>query len=125
MEPSVLIVDDEKSICENLAAFLEDEGLRVHIAYSGEDALRLVAEGLEIRVCIMDLRLPGIDGNQAALSLHRVAPDIRFLIHTGSTDYAPPAELVSIGITPAHLFSKPVADMTQLVQAIRILCATR
>lgn len=125
MELSVLIVDDEVSICENLAAFLEDEGLQVHVAYSGEDALRLVEEGLEIQVCIMDLRLPGIDGNQTALSLHQIAPEIRFLIHTGSTDYTPSAELVCIGVTSAHLFSKPVADMTQLVQAIHVLYPTR
>lgn len=122
MEPSVLIVDDEVSICENLAAFLEDEGLQVHVAHSGEHALRLVEEGLQVQVCIMDLRLPGIDGNQAALSLHRAEPDIRFLIHTGSTNYAPSAELVNIGVTSAHIFSKPVADMSQLVQAIRVLC---
>lgn len=124
MELSVLIVDDEVSICENLAAFLEDEGFQVHVAYSGEDALRLVEDGLEIHVCILDLRLPGIDGNQAASSLHQIAPNIRFLIHTGSTDYTPPAELVSIGVTPAHLFNKPVADMTQIVQAIRLLFPT-
>lgn len=125
MQPSVLIVDDEVSICENLAAFLEDEGLQVHVAHSGEDALQLVEQGLEVQVCIMELRLPGIDGNQAALSLHQSAPGIRFLIHTGSTDYAPSAELVSIGVAPAHLFSKPVPDMSQLVQTIRILSPTQ
>ena len=122
MAPTVLIVDDEAPICDNLAAYLEDDDLRVQVAHSGEEALRLVEAGLEVQVCIMDLRLPGMDGNQAALALHRIAPGIRFLIHTGSTDFTPSPDLAGIGVTPAHLFSKPVADMSQLVRAVRLLC---
>jgi DNA-binding NtrC family response regulator len=122
MAPTVLIVDDEAPICDNLAAYLEDDGLRVQVAHSGEEALRLVEAGLEVQVCILDLRLPGMDGNQTALALHRLAPGIRFLIHTGSTDYAPSQDLAGIGVTPVHLFNKPVADMSRLVQAVRLLC---
>ncbi len=124
MAPTVLIVDDEAPICDNLAAYLEDDGLRVQVAHSGEEALRLVEAGLEVQVCILDLRLPGMDGNQTALALHRIAPGIRFLIHTGSTDYTPSPDLGGIGVSPAHLFNKPVADMSRLVQAVRLLCPT-
>ena len=122
MAPTVLIVDDEVSICENLKDYLEDDGLGVRIAHSGEEALRLVEAGLEVQVCILDLRLPGMDGNETAIALHRAAPGIRFLIHTGSTDFTPSPDLAHIGITPEHLFNKPVADMSRLVQVVRLLC---
>lgn len=122
MAPTVLIVDDEASICENLKDYLEDDGLGVRIAHSGEEALRLVEAGLEVQVCIMDMRLPGMDGNQAALALHRIAPGMRFLIHTGSIDFTPSPDLAGIGVTLAHLFNKPVADMSRLVRAVRLLC---
>ena len=122
MPPTILIVDDEAPICDNLAAYLEDDGLCVQVAHSGEEALRMVETGLEVQVCILDLRLPGMDGNHAALALHRIAPGIRFLIHTGSTDFTPSPDLAGIGITPDHLFNKPVADMSQLVRAVRLLC---
>ena len=122
MTPTILIVDDEAPICDNLAAYLEDDGLCVQVAHSGEEALRMVETGLEVQVCILDLRLPGMDGNHAALALHRIAPGIRFLIHTGSTDFTPSPDLAGIGITPAHLFNKPVADMSRLVRAVRLLC---
>jgi two-component system OmpR family response regulator len=122
MTPTVLIVDDEAPICDNLAAYLEDEELRVQVAHSGEEALRLVEAGLEVQVCILDLRLPGMDGNQTALALHRIAPGIRFLIHTGSTDFTPSPDLTGIGVTPAHLFNKPVVDMSLLVRAVHFLC---
>ena len=122
MTPTVLIVDDEAVICDNLAAYLEDDGLRVQVAHTGEEALRLVEAGLEVQVCILDLRLPGMDGNQASMALHRIAPGIRFLIHTGSTDFTPSPNLAGIGITPNHLFNKPVADMSRLVRAVYQLC---
>jgi CheY-like chemotaxis protein len=122
MPPTVLIVDDEPPICENLAAYLEDDGLVVRIVHSGEEALQLVETGLEVQVCILDLRLPGMDGNETAFALHRAAPAIRFLIHTGSTDFTPSPDLAHIGISAEHLFNKPVADMSQLVRAVRLLC---
>jgi DNA-binding NtrC family response regulator len=122
MALTVLIVDDEPPICENLAAYLEDDGFGVRIAHTGEEAVRLVETGLEVQVCILDLRLPGMDGNETAIALHRAAPGIRFLIHTGSADFTPSPGLVDIGITPQHLFNKPVSDMSQLVRAVRLLC---
>jgi DNA-binding NtrC family response regulator len=121
MAPVVLIVDDEVSLAAYLAAFLEDEGTRVVVSHSGEDALRQVKAGLQVRVCIMDLRLPDMDGNQAVLALHQVDPVIQFLIHTGSSGYTIPPELAAIGITPDRLFDKP-ADTARLVQAVRGIC---
>jgi CheY-like chemotaxis protein len=122
MTPAVLIVDDETPICENLSAYLEDEGIEVHVVHSGEEAVRRVEQGLDIQVCILDLRLPGMNGNETALTLHHLAPGIRFLIHTGSADYEPSPDLAGIGVTPAHLFRKPVTDMSLLLRAVRGLC---
>jgi DNA-binding response OmpR family regulator len=34
MAPTILIVNDEAPICDNLAAYLEDDGLRVQVAHS-------------------------------------------------------------------------------------------
>ena len=34
MGTTVLIVDDEAPICDNLAAYLEDEGIKVLVAHS-------------------------------------------------------------------------------------------
>lgn len=121
MTPAVLIVDDEISICNNLAAYLEDDGLQVHMSHTGEDALGKIEAGLPVQVCIVDLRLPGMDGNATILALHRVAPGIRFLIHSGSFGYTLPQELIDIGITPEQIFQKP-ADMTRMTRTVHRLC---
>ena len=118
MSPRVLVVDDERAIAENLQAFLEDEGMKVECARSAEQAIELVRGGRRYDVCVMDLRLPGMDGNMAVLSLHEMRPDLRFVLHTGSTNYVIPEELRMIGIHEAHVFRKPVADMSPLAGVV-------
>jgi len=61
----VLIVDDETMIRENLKAYLEDEGLRVAAFEAVIPALDWLGERGPCRVCIMDMRLPDMDGNSA------------------------------------------------------------
>lgn len=121
MGPTILVVDDEPALCEGLAAFLEDEGMRVYRAGSGEDALAQVAAGLSIGVCIMDLRLPGMSGTAAIREMGRLAPQVRFLIHTGSTREDVADELERAGLGPTPVFQKPVSDMAAIAQAARRL----
>jgi two-component system nitrogen regulation response regulator NtrX len=42
MNKTVLIVDDEESICQTLTGILTDEGYEVVTAGSGEEALRIL-----------------------------------------------------------------------------------
>ncbi len=125
MQPSVLIVDDEMLIRENLAAYLEDEEMDVMAEESREGAIALVEAGRLFDVCIMDLRLPSMEGNTAILKLHRLCPTLAFIIHTGLAGYSLPSELRAIGITDKQVFMKPLDDMAVLVDAIRSLCKQR
>jgi len=61
MYKTILVVDDEDSICQVLKGILTDEGYQVVTAGTGEDALRLVDEELPDLV-LLDIWLPGIDG---------------------------------------------------------------
>jgi CheY-like chemotaxis protein len=124
MGPAILVVDDEPAICDGLAAFLEDEGMRVYRAGSGEDALAQVAAGLPVGVCIMDLRLPGMSGTAAIREMERLAPQVRFLIHTGSAREEVADELQRAGLGPAPVFQKPVSDLAKMAQAARRLWAS-
>ena len=81
----VLIVDDEEDIRANVAAYLEDEGLEVEAVESGEQAIERLEAGERYGVCVMDIRLPGIDGNRAIQTLHERSPQTQFVIYTGSS----------------------------------------
>jgi DNA-binding NtrC family response regulator len=117
----VLIVDDESLIAHSLQAFLEDEGMRVESVGSAEEALDLIRRGHSYDVCIMDLRLPGLDGNGAIRALHELCPELRFIIHTGSVNYRLTEELSAMGTGEIPLFRKPLLDMALLATKIRVL----
>ena len=121
MSPRILIVDDEPLIAENLEAFFEDEVMEVTSVGTAEQALHLVENGYHWDVCVMDLRLPGIDGSAAIRGLHRVRPDMRFVIHTGSAAFSLPRDLRAMGISDLQLFRKPIADMQQLARTVKSL----
>ena len=58
---NILVVDDEESICWSFRELLVDEGHRVEIAASAEEAIRRVAE-IRPDAVVLDVRLPGMDG---------------------------------------------------------------
>ncbi|EGY27690.1 MAG TPA: response regulator [Desulfovibrio sp.] len=113
----ILVVDDEEMVRENLEAYLEDEGFRVVTAGSGEEALDLLAHHRP-DVGIIDMRLPGMSGNDFIIRAHQVLPTLRYLIHTGSTNYKLPSELIAIGVERADIHIKPLQNMDDLVQGI-------
>jgi len=119
MTMRVLIVDDESLITTSLQAFLEDEDFLAASAASGEEAIEILKQNNKFDVCIMDIRLPGMDGNSAMLSIHEMCPEIRFIVHTGSVNYIVPDDLKRLGIRVNYLFKKPLTDMNLVADAIR------
>ena len=113
----ILVVDDEPLIRRNIGLFLADEGLDVAAAGSGEEALAKLREEV-FPVLVVDIRLPGIDGNELIRQANRMRPGTRFLVHTGSTNYVLPADFRAIGMTEQQIFRKPLIDMTVLSKAV-------
>lgn len=58
---TVLVVDDDKNICELVRLYLVKEGFEAKCAYTGKQALNLVEE-INPAAVILDIMLPEIDG---------------------------------------------------------------
>lgn len=115
----LLVVDDEEMIRVNLRYFLEDEGFDVHCADSGEGAIALLRTfKTPPDIAIVDMRLPGIDGNETILTAHAIFPQIQFIVHTGSSEYFLGDELRAIGLTDDNVLLKPLANMDAIVKVI-------
>ncbi len=114
---TILIVDDEDSVLKNLTAFFEDDGYRVITFFSAEDALAVLPD-TPVDISIVDMRLPGIDGNSFIRAAHSINPDIKFIIHTGSSDYTLPEDLKRIGISRNHIHYKPVANLGDMLKVL-------
>src|SRR4051812_28000946 len=69
----VLICEDESIIRLDLRELLERAGYEVHEARNGEEAVALAAS-TEPDVAIMDVRMPGLDGIEAARQIREVRP---------------------------------------------------
>jgi DNA-binding response OmpR family regulator len=59
----LLMIDDEKAICEEFKETLEQEGYEVDIATKGEDGLRMIRQNLYSLV-LLDESMPGMEGDK-------------------------------------------------------------
>jgi two-component system, OmpR family, response regulator len=77
----ILVVDDQKEICEVVQQYLSSEGYRVSVANDGA-GMRRVMDGAEVDLVILDLMLPGEDGLTLARQL-REESTVGIIILTG------------------------------------------
>lgn len=117
----ILLVDDDKMIRDCVAAYLEDEGFSVHGADSGEAGLESIVS-ISPTVCISDMRLPGMNGEEFIIKAHILCPATGYLLHTGML-YSPSDELCAIGMTSDDVLLKPVHELSKLVNKIKHIAA--
>ncbi|HWP45405.1 MAG TPA: response regulator, partial [Blastocatellia bacterium] len=79
---SVLVVDDEEGIRRTLSGVLDDEGLAVETAASGEECL--AAFERRIFSCVLlDVWLPGLDGIETLKRLKSAYPETAVIMISG------------------------------------------
>jgi DNA-binding response OmpR family regulator len=110
----VLVIDDEKIVCDTLSALLKAEGFDVVTARSGAMGVELLHSRLFDAV-IADLVMPGMDGIERIAALKAVAPHIEVIILTGHATVESTIETFRQGACDFLL--KPI-DMAQLRAAL-------
>src|SRR5580704_13436365 len=81
----ILVVDDEKSLCELLEITFRKDGHRVEVA-NGVEAARRKLEGSLFDIVISDIRMPGGTGLELLRFTKEIAPDSFFLLMTALPD---------------------------------------
>ena len=66
----VLVVDDDKNICELLRLYLEKEGYNAIISHDGEEAV-VKFNALKPDIILLDIMLPGLDGWQVCREIRK------------------------------------------------------
>ena len=116
----VLVVDDEPAIRDSLSAFMDYYGFETAACGRTEEARELMMEK-PFDVCVVDLRLPGLSGEDLILLARKRFPEQRYIIHTGSISYNLSHELRAVGMRPEHVFHKPIRVLPILVKRIKEL----
>src|SRR5579859_4505133 len=78
----ILVVDDERSICELLEITFRKEGHKVEVANT-VDAAKRKLESQIFDIVISDVRMPGADGLELLKFVKEVSPTSFFLLITG------------------------------------------
>ncbi len=78
----ILVVDDEETMTESLAAWLREDGYTVDTASSGREAIAR-AKGQEYAIAFVDLKMPGgLDGIETMMELRRLHPEASVIVIT-------------------------------------------
>lgn len=80
-DAAILVVDDEKEICDSLQKVLTKEGARVFVAASGNDALAILKSD-RVDLVLTDLRMPTMDGMQLLEEIKALNPEIQVIVLT-------------------------------------------
>ncbi len=78
----VLIVDDEVQFRANTAAILNKRGLDTMAVGSGLEAVEKIKEE-SFDVVILDVKMPGMDGNEALREIKKIRPKLAIIMLTG------------------------------------------
>ncbi|MBR7164176.1 MAG: response regulator transcription factor [Clostridia bacterium] len=68
----ILVVDDDKNICELIRLYLEKEGFAVTLAHDGQAALVQFKESTP-SIVLLDIMLPKMDGFQVCREIRRIS----------------------------------------------------
>jgi DNA-binding NtrC family response regulator len=78
----VLVVDDEEDFIDTMLRRLRAKGLRTEGVTRGQDALKIL-EDHDFDVCILDVKMPGMDGIQALREMKKKKPLMEVIMLTG------------------------------------------
>jgi CheY-like chemotaxis protein/glycine cleavage system H lipoate-binding protein len=79
---NILVVDDDKTLCEGVEMVLKDEGYMVDTVFSGDEALRILEKN-KYAVVIVDLMMPGMNGIDLLREIKKKRPDTTVIMITG------------------------------------------
>jgi CheY-like chemotaxis protein len=116
----ILIVDDEAAIREIGKGTLEAFGYRVRTAVDGAEAVaEYAANRDEIRVVVLDMMMPIMDGPSTIRALQRLDSDVKIIATSGLPTSGKFAEATGTGV--ATFLAKPYTAEDLLKAIARVL----
>ncbi|MHB8870071.1 MAG: hybrid sensor histidine kinase/response regulator [Thermoleophilia bacterium] len=114
---TVLLVDDEQSLCRLGSRMLARLGFKTLTAGDGEEALEIFRTHAEEIACvILDLTMPRMDGEETYRELRRLHADVRVILSSGYNEHDVAQRFMGKGT--AGFVQKPY-QLADLAEALR------
>ncbi len=115
--PKILIVDDEKMICEEFRDILQEDHHEVDVAFSGEEAIKKSQEK-PYDLIFLDVLMPRMEGREAFEKIRKVSSSPVAIM----SGYLPPGkekEILAMGAVAC--FRKPLdlGRVKSLIQSLQ------
>jgi len=78
----IILVDDDESIRKTMKTILEDEGYKVDLATTGNEAIEMTQEN-NYNIALLDIRLPDMEGVELLKLIKDNVPRTRKIMVTG------------------------------------------
>jgi DNA-binding NtrC family response regulator len=117
----ILVVDDERSLADTLAAMMQVVGWRSRAVYCAEEAIEIFRTEEEPALMISDVVMPGANGVELAVQVRRLWPQVQILLVSGN---AATQEIVNTAHADGHAFellAKPVPPKQLLLKVASLL----
>jgi DNA-binding NtrC family response regulator len=112
----VLLVDDEESYLQTAAKVFRRKGFDVELCMAGRDVVGLL-EDRKCQVVVLDLKMPGMTGQEVLRSIKGRLPDVQVIILTGHASSDDAAACLTSGAF--DFLIKPV-EMNHLMDRVRM-----
>ncbi len=110
----ILVVDDDRTICELFTTFLEIHGFDATFAINGEEALAALNKE-NFRAVITDLKMGKVDGHAVVRHAKKIKPETLLIMMTGYCGEESKEQALDNGAD--YFFCKPV-DMKELLRTL-------
>jgi CheY-like chemotaxis protein len=116
---TVLVLDDNEIVSECLVGLFEDRDWKVLQAATAEEALDVLKDNA-VDGAVVDIRLPGMDGNDFIRWALTIQPRLVCVICAGSPEYDVDPDVAGLSAVGA-VFPKPVESLVALEQKMHTL----
>jgi len=115
-KPRIVAIDDEVEFIEVLKNYFELRGYDITVAVRGTKGIEIVKEK-KPDVVLMDLKMPGIDGDEVLSLMKSMDPSPKVIFVTAYDDGGKTkARLLKMGAYA--YFDKPVSSLRDLEEAV-------
>ncbi|MCO7124551.1 response regulator transcription factor [Sporolactobacillus shoreicorticis] len=115
----IMVVEDEASIRDFIVLSLKHAGYEVLTSESGELALQLFSQNPDIKIILLDVMLPGIDGFEVCRRLRVASDSIGIILLTAKIQESDKVQ--GLGLGADDYITKPFspAEMIARLKALR------